>query len=114
MGDVQHCHALPEPVAGAMAAEAVETATRYVTERVAAKRVAGEAYHVDEQQGAAQADMKRTVGGVSDDGVVPEHRELQHHDVKGEAVQVVEDEQAGLAVVRTAAGLMDGTRPRVP
>src|SRR5262249_56532055 len=68
MTDVEHRHALPEPVAGAVAAEAVETATRHVTERVAAKCVAGQAYHVDEQQGGAQAEMKRTVRGKGGDG----------------------------------------------
>src|SRR5215470_8924918 len=109
VADVEHGHALPQLIPGAVAAEAVEPAPGQVAESVTAERVAGETHDVDEHQHVAQAEVERAVVIERDDRVEPEHRHLERGDVERKAVQVVEDEEAGLAPIRTPARLLDRT-----
>src|SRR5579862_6520124 len=86
---------------------AVLAAADQVAERVAAERVAGDQDDVDRQDQRADADAEVAVHEEAVDRVLGEDHDEREREVERVAVQVLEDEQRGLAAVLLLAQRTD-------
>jgi len=78
----------------------VVVAADEVSERVTAERVAGDERRVGEQHQRADADAEVAVLEERDEGVVVEDRDVEQREVERVAVQVLEEHEVRLALVR--------------
>src|SRR5689334_1009404 len=83
--------------------QAILAAADQVAERVAAERVRRDQHHVERQDQAADADPDPAVMEERLDRVLAEDEDEQQREVQREAVQVLEQQQRGLAAILAAA-----------